>query len=254
MPKLPCVLTIGGLDPSGGAGLPADARAVAAFGAHACSIATAVVAQNTRGVFRLEAVSEIMLAAQLDNLLEDIAPRAVKIGLLPSVATIEIVAARLRFLKDIPIIIDTVFAPSSGPVFSDEKTIRALVEKLVPGCDLLTPNLPEAAQLLEGIIPDAAVLHEQLGAKNVLLKGGHATGETAIDWFCDGAEIIELHAPRIRGYEVRGTGCLLASAIAAQRAQGVLPLDAARAAKAWLFEQIQNAQMLGKGRRIATAE
>src|SRR4051812_14167085 len=148
----PCVLAIGGLDPSGGAGLPADARALGAVGAHPCGVAPAVIAQknpgvarfwgggpglfgaaprkfleviaqNPRGVARFEAVSPAMLAAQLDNLLEDIAPRAVKIGMIPDSDSVAAIVDRLLRLKNVPIVVDPVFAPSNGPAFSGTTTV-----------------------------------------------------------------------------------------------------------------------------------
>jgi hydroxymethylpyrimidine/phosphomethylpyrimidine kinase len=256
------VLLIGGLDPSGGAGLPADARACAAFGAHACGIATAVIAQNTRGVERYEAVSAAMLAAQLDNLLSDITPHAVKIGMLPDVQSVEIIAQTLQQLPQIPIVLDTVFAPSRGPAFSGTQAIGAIAKYLLPHCDFVTPNIPEAAQLLsqeltawEEVRHAAQLIHQRFGSRHVLLKGGHAAhyaghDNAAVDILFDGQELHELKAPRIAGSEVRGTGCQLASAIAAQRAREVLPLDAARNAKNWLTDKIKTARAIGHGRRV----
>jgi hydroxymethylpyrimidine kinase/phosphomethylpyrimidine kinase len=256
------VLTIGGLDPSGGAGLPADARACAAFGAHACGIATAVIAQNTRGVERWEAVSAQMLKAQLENLFRDITPHAVKIGMLPNPQSVEIVAQKLNAFGDIPIIIDTVFAPSNGPQFSGTKTISAIQKYLLPHCDFVTPNISEAAQLLgreltnwDQIRDAAREIFQHFGPRHVLIKGGHGAEMEghqmeSIDLFFDGHELHELRAPRLGGVEVRGTGCQLAAAIAAQRAQQVPALKAAQAAKTWLALKIESAQQIGQGRRI----
>jgi hydroxymethylpyrimidine/phosphomethylpyrimidine kinase len=252
-----CVLAIGGLDPSGGAGLPADARAVAAFGAHACCVATAVIAQNTQGVLQVDAVAPQMLAAQLDNLLQDIAPRAVKIGMLPDVASAEIVAQRVLALR-IPVVLDTVFAPSSGPQFSNCETVQYLARHLLPLCALVTPNIPEAEQL-SGISTNshqqmreaARRIQELYGVPRVLVKGGHLDGAESLDILCDGDAVIELCAPRVPGIEVRGTGCLLASAIAAQLARDIEMETAVRRAKSWLAGQIAGAQQIGRGRRIA---
>jgi hydroxymethylpyrimidine kinase/phosphomethylpyrimidine kinase len=266
------MLAIGGLDPSGGAGLPADARAAAAFGVHCCGITTAVIAQNTRGVAEIEPVSPALLAAQLDNLLEDITPRAVKIGVLPNAASAQVVLQRLRQMGSTPLIIDTVFAPSSGPRFADEATVCAIVEHLLPLAEVVTPNIPEAEKLLGAPIADrdamraaAQLIHDRYGARHVLLKGGHlpdAAGREdiagdaevicdALDIFYDGKHVIEMRLPRVIGSEVRGTGCMLASAIAALRARDVAVLDAAWRAKAWLTEEIKNAGAIGQGRRVA---
>ena len=260
---MPCVLAIGGLDPSGGAGLPADARAIAAFGAHCCGVTTAVIAQNTRGVLAIEAVSPAMFTAQFDNLIEDMQPHAIKIGMLPNVEIVRCLIPRLQALRGIPIVIDTVFAPSSGPQFSDSATVNLIAKQLLPLAELVTPNLIEAAQLYGQPIADwtsaiaaAQDIRERYGPAYVLLKGGHWTATAsseAVDLLVSAHEQWELRAPRTEGYEVRGTGCLLASAIAAQRAQGVPVLEAAQAAKGWLTEQIQDAKAIGQGRRVATA-
>ena len=250
-----CVLTIGGTDPSGGAGLSADARACAAFGAHALPIVTAVVAQNTRGVQTLETVSPALLAAQIDHLLDDITPQAVKTGLIPNVQAIAIIASRLKNLN-VPLIVDPVFAPSSGAAFSDDETIAALCELLLPLAEIVTPNWNEAGQLLNQVIEDAPQSAQQLktrfGPQGVLIKGGHAPNNLSevFDYYFDGEKTHLLSAPRIEGTEVRGTGCLLASAIAAQRAQNITLLESIKNAKPWITEQIQNAQIIGKGRRV----
>lgn len=262
--SIPCVLTIGGLDPSGGAGLPADARACMAFGAHALGITTAVIAQNTRGVQTWRAVSDAMLAAQLDNLLSDIAPRAIKIGMQPTVGHVEIIVSKIdalrdKLMHDVPLVLDTVFAPSHGRRFVSGPAIAAIQKYVVPRCDLVTPNISEAEQLCGRELSDwnavrdaAREIHDRFGARHVLLKGGHWNDpQESIDLFFDGHELIELRAPRVLGYEVRGTGCLLASAIAAQRAQNVAPLEAAQNAKAWLLEKIKTAHAIGGGRRVA---
>ena len=256
---IPCVLTIGGTDPSGGAGLSADARACAAFGAHALPIVTAVVAQNTTGVQTFEAVSPTLLAAQLDHLLNDITPQAIKTGLIPNVESIEIIAARLQKLN-VPIIVDPVFAPSSGSAFSDDETVVALCELLLPMAEILTPNWIEAGRLLDLIIEvedvssAARELKDRFGPCGIVIKGGHAPNNPreVFDYFYDGEKTHLLSAPRIGGIEVRGTGCMLASAIAAQRAHGMAPIDAIKTAKLWLTKQIQNAEAIGKGRRVAT--
>lgn len=184
----------------------------------------------------------------------------------------EIVATRLADLlqsrkQAIPVILDTVFAPSQGPAFSSAATISALREQLFPLCEWITPNVPEAARLLghdlvteAELAPAAQRLYAEYGIPYILLKGGHlpAAAERreaeAIDLLFDGPrqQLKELHAPRILGYEVRGTGCLLASAIAAQRAHGEAAEPAALRAKLWLHDKIEQARIVGKGRRIAT--
>lgn len=254
------VLCIGGLDPSGGAGLLADARACLGAGVHALGVATALTAQNTRGVTLVEAVSPLMLRAQIETLLSDISPGAIKIGLLPNRETVEILAGILAPLhQKIPIVIDTVFAPTTGAIFSDEGTIAAIQTRLLPLATVVTPNALEAVQLGAARVSDAASMERaarhvlaQSGAKNVLLKGGHVNdAEFSTDLFFDGAQVFELQARRETGYEVRGTGCLLASALAARLALGKSPLESAIQAKNWLTLAFQDAQIVGGGRRVA---
>ena len=260
-----CAFAIGGLDPSGGAGLPADIRAMRAFDVYCCGITSAVVAQNTRGVAQLESVSATLLAAQLDNLLDDIAPRALKIGLLPNVESVRVVAERLKYFEGVPIIVDPVFAPSCGPIFSDQHTIDALCGLILPRAELVAPNLLEAQQLSDLEIGNVAALHQaardihqRFGVANVLIKGGHAIeiehriGQSeAVDWLYDGQNFRDFRAPFQSGIEVRGTGCLLASAIAAQRARKVLLPTSIEQAKSWLSGQIASAAVIGQGRRVA---
>ena len=264
VPETFCVLTIAGLDPSGGAGLPADARACAAFGAHALPVATAVIAQNTQGVVTFEPVSPSLLAAQLDTILSDVKPNAVKTGMIPSAEAVEIIASRVAKLG-VPLIVDPVFAPSSGPAFSRDETIAALCELLLPIADVVTPNYIEAGKLLLSLSENkngealamstqfaAHKIAEKFKAQAVLVKGGHIwEGDEVCDVLWDGAQLHFFRAPRIPGIEVRGTGCMLASAIAAQRAQKVPLPEAVRDAKVWLTGQIEIAQPIGKGRRVA---
>lgn len=262
MPENPAlsVLCIGGLDPSGGAGILADARACNALGIHALGVATAIVPQNTRGVFSFEPIKIKVLRAQIETLLSDISPAAIKIGLIPDCASIEFLADFLRPLGEkIPIVIDTVFAPTTGAIFSDPATIAAMKIQLLPLATVVTPNALEAAQLGATSITNLASMYiatgkiwTQSGAKNVLLKGGHLPdAEFSTDLFFDGTDFLELRARRENGYEVRGTGCLLASSLAAHLALGKSAREAAIEAKNWLTREFGSVQIAGGGRRIA---
>ncbi len=254
-----CALSIAGLDPCGGAGLLADARAMRAFSVHACCVATALTAQNTRGVERIEPVPLAMLRAQLEVLLEDVPVRAVKIGMLPGVEAAQVLANVLGQLE-VPVIYDTVFAPSGGSAFLDEEAARAVVQVLGPLCELLTPNLHEAQILcgfeissMEAVQHAARVISERFGVAQVLVKGGHAQAlstATCSDWLWNGHELREFRAPRLEVPEARGTGCLLASAIAAQRAKGLELSPSVERAKGWLGAQMQRAVPIGSGRRV----
>lgn len=257
--KTAIVLCIAGFDPCGGAGLLADARAVAAFGAYALGVQTALVPQNTVGVRAVAATAPELLRLQLETLAEDIAFDAIKIGLLPDVAAIEVVAAFLA-RHNVPIIVDPVLAPTRGPIWSDDATLAAMRAQIFPLATILTPNVPEAQILSGRAINDVAAmqsvareLRANCGAQIVLLKGGHLEDlpDEAIDVYCATNQIELLIAPRIAAVGVRGTGCLLASAIAAQLAQNVEPLEATRRAKIWMTTQWQGARVIGQGRRVA---
>lgn len=261
----PVLLCIGGLDPSGGAGLGADARAGRAFGAHVLQVATAIVVQDTRQVFLTEPVSPEIVAAQLETVLADIKPGAVKIGMLPGIAVTEAVAEGLRHLPhETPIVVDPVIAPSAGPAFLDAAGIDYLVNRILTHATLLTPNLPEAQALggvsaanLDEMAQCCSRLKESTGAANVLLKGGHldpsdsSLTNLSVDLLFDGHRFLELRALRCHDYEVRGTGCMLASAIASQLASGTELHEAVRHAKVWLTRQIREAKAVGAGRRVA---
>jgi len=258
---VPILFCFGGTDPSGGAGLPADARAAAVFGAHACGIVTAVVAQNTCGAVLIEPIPAQIVRAQLQTLLQDVQPDAIKTGLLATRAQVEIVAECAERLN-IPLVVDTVFAPSSGVRFCDEDTVDVVRELLLPRCALVTPNRSEAemlcghALLSESDVRHALCILMKTGAGGVLLKGGHFDGESARDWLMwreaespGVTHEAELSARRLN-CEVRGTGCQLAAGIAAQLAQGVALVTAARAAKMWLWQEMQDAAAIGGGRRV----
>ena len=252
-PKI--VLCIGGTDPSGGAGLSADARAVMAQGAIPCGVVSAVVVQNTRGVAHIEAVSPDLFYLQLENLLEDIRPDAVKIGLLPSLQHVETVAHFCDSLL-VPLIVDTVFSPTRGAAFCDEETIDAFKKLLLPRAELVTPNRAEAEILCgftietENDVRHAAHhIRDNLRTSAVLIKGGHFAGDDATDFLLTTNGETLLRSPRL-DVEVRGTGCQLASAIAAGLAQNRSLEDATARAKIWLYGAMMNSVAIGEGRRV----
>lgn len=259
------VLCIGGLDPCGGAGLLADARACAAFGAHCLGVATAVVAQNTQRVTSVEPIDPNFLAAQLEALLVDVEPAAVKVGMVPGIAATEVIVDYLRPLQGlVPIVVDPVFGPSNGDPFLDADAIEYLCSQLFPLATLVTPNALEAAQLTSlpitsfGDMASACVaITGRTGVAAVLLKGGHMVGDgpdqipMATDLLFDGKTFTELSAPRIGAFEVRGTGCLLASAVASLLADDRGLIESAQAAKVWLSRKYALAQVVGRGQRIA---
>jgi len=249
-------LTIAGSDSSGGAGIQADLKSFSALGVYGASVITAITAQNTRGVEAIEPVSPAMIAAQIDAVFSDLNVAAVKIGMVGGVDAIVTVASRLRrhlAERPVPVVLDPVMVAKSGDVLLPHEAIAALWEQLLPLTTLLTPNLPEAGALLEcePADSDAEVLQQgrallDLGPANVLMKGGHAHGETCTDLLLGEGEAA-FSAPRIHTKNTHGTGCSLSSAIAAGLAEGLTVLEATRAAHAWLHNAILAADTLSIG-------
>lgn len=234
------MLVIAGSDSSGGAGIVRDVQTLADFNTDALCVATAVTAQSNRRVTAIHAVPAEVVRAQIEAAYATRRPDAVKIGMLGNRATVEAVADALGHLGDttVPIVLDPVLVSSSGAELLDEEGRRALQERLIPLAALLTPNVPEAATLLrERPATDEAALDLQaqrllgLGARAVLLKGGHAGEGAATDRLAMRNEPLRrLTAPRVSGAR-RGTGCALASAIAAGLAHGRTLPEACQIAK-----------------------
>ena len=250
----PIVLTIGGSDPTAGAGIQADLKTFQSLGAYGVSVVTAVTVQNTRGVFSTNPLSVNVIEAQLDVLAEDIPFDAIKIGMLTSSDVIEMVA-KFVVACAVPVVLDPIVASSNGVRFLEENALVALKEILVPIATVLTPNLPEAALLSdrsvrsdEELFAVAIALREE-GAEHILLKGGHSDKSTARDLFYDGVNAEWLTALR-RTKQVHGTGCLLSSAIAVFLAQGFSVHDAILRAKAYLTWMLDRARPIGSGQQL----
>ncbi|XP_057428844.1 thiamine biosynthetic bifunctional enzyme TH1, chloroplastic isoform X2 [Lotus japonicus] len=237
--KIPHVLTVAGSDSGAGAGIQADLKACAARRVYCSTIITAVTAQNTVGVQGLEMVPEDFVAEQLKSVLSDMHVHVVKTGLLPSLSIIEVVCQSLRKFPVKALVVDPVMISTSGDVLADPSVLTGFREQLLPMADIVTPNLKEASVLL-GDVPlksvsdmrAAAKLIHDLGPRNVLVKGGHLPNSfDAIDIFFDGFELYELCSPRISTRNTHGTGCTLASCIAAELAKGSSMLSAVKIAK-----------------------
>ncbi|MEC9196617.1 MAG: bifunctional hydroxymethylpyrimidine kinase/phosphomethylpyrimidine kinase [Pseudomonadota bacterium] len=253
MRQHPTALTIAGSDSGGGAGIQADLKTFSALGVFGTSAITAITAQNTTGVFAVEGISPTNVAAQISVVLEDIPPQAVKIGML---ATPEIIQAVADALSDYsgPIVLDPVMVAKSGDALLADEAQAALREILIPRASILTPNLPEAARLLnktEATCPEDTIAQGQalrdLGAKAVLMKGGHASGDSCIDHLVTETGVTALSQPRIHTRNTHGTGCTLSSAIAAELAKGADLLTAVTKAQIWLHEAISRADSLHIG-------
>jgi hydroxymethylpyrimidine/phosphomethylpyrimidine kinase len=252
--KIGRVLVIAGSDSGGGAGIQADIKAVMALGGFATTAVTALTAQNTRGVSAVLPVPPDFLRAQIDSVMADIGADAIKTGMLPDTASIETVAAFVEALgASLPFVMDPVMLATSGDRLQSEAALHALKTRLIPRATVITPNIPEAALLLGAAIPDeaaqrrAAVALLALGAGAVLVKGGHLTGATVTDILATSGGVVAMSGERIRSTSTHGTGCTLASAIAAGLAQGMTLEDAVRRARAYVAAAIRAAPGLGGG-------
>jgi hydroxymethylpyrimidine/phosphomethylpyrimidine kinase len=250
-------LTIAGSDSSGGAGIQADLKTFSALGVYGASAITALTAQNTQGVEAVHAVPPDFILKQIEAVARDLDVEAVKIGMLATRALIEAVAEGLKCFPGVPVVLDPVMVAASGDPLLDEDAVETLRAVLVPRASLITPNLPEAAKLLgESQANDEREMQAQgealkrLGAKAVLIKGGHGEGEMAVDILIDAEGALRLEAPRVKTRNTHGTGCTLSSAIAAELAKGATLREAIVAAKAYVTAAIEAADQLriGKGR------
>jgi len=251
---IPNVLTIAGTDPSGGAGIQADLKAFSALGAYGCAVITALVAQNTRGVQAVELVPPAFVARQIDCLLADVRIDAVKIGMLATGEIVRAVAEALRRHGLSRVVVDPVMVAKSGDRLLDPDAVAALREELLPLATVITPNLPEAADLLgrpmaenRDQMPETAAALLALGPRAVLLKGGHLDGAESPDLLLTADRAVTLSAPRIATRNTHGTGCTLSAAIAALLPQRPELETAVREAKDYLTEALAAADRLSVG-------
>src|SRR5579863_8631918 len=251
---VPNVLTIAGFDPSGGAGVLADIKTFAALRCYGVAAVTALTAQNTQGVQALMPVPPDFLAAQIDSLFADVEIAAVKIGMLGSVANVEIVAKILAAFRPHHVVLDPVMRASSGDALAAEDLRAAILQELAPHVTVVTPNLAEAAHLAQTAIPTSAQAMAAVGAKfrqagfeAALVKGGHLPDGDATDILCTATNERVFSTPRIATRNTHGTGCTLSSAIAAGLAQGLALEAAVEAAKAHVAQSLAGANRLKVG-------
>jgi hydroxymethylpyrimidine/phosphomethylpyrimidine kinase len=250
----PIALTIAGSDSSAGAGIQADLKTFAALGVYGASVITALTAQNTRGVTGIHQVPAEFVTAQIDAVFSDLAVDAVKIGMVAQLATIDAIAAGLERWSPSYVVLDPVMVATSGDRLLAPEAVEALRTKLMPRAALVTPNLPEAAALLdEPVAASEAEIERQgrrllsLGCPAVLIKGGHGQGSESTDYLVAASGVIALSAPRVATQNTHGTGCSLSSAIAAGLARGEDLETAVRNAKAWLSAAIAAADRFAVG-------
>ena len=248
------VLIIAGSDSGGGAGIQADIKAVTCLGGFAATSVTALTAQNTLGVSAIHEVPPAFVRAQMEAVLTDIGADCIKTGMLASAAIIEAVAEALADLApDVPLVLDPVMVAKGGAALLADSAAGALIARLLPRARLLTPNIPEAEVLLgrriAGVEDMEAAAHDllALGPRAVLLKGGHLEGDDLVDVLAEGDQIRHYSGRRIATRSTHGTGCTLASSIAAGLAQGMGLDEAVARARAYLVRAIETAPGLGKG-------
>jgi hydroxymethylpyrimidine/phosphomethylpyrimidine kinase len=249
MKRYPRVLSIAGSDSGGGAGIQSDLKTISALGCYGMTAITALTAQNTQGVRGIHGVPPEFLKAQIEAVMDDIGADAVKIGMLHAPEIVEVVAWAIQHYGIPNVVLDPVMVATSGDRLIAEETVSVLVEKLFPLATVITPNLDEAELLLGRKIQGLAALEtaalelQNLGAKNVLLKGGHLPGDEVMDVLLssDGHHLsrsLRLSAPRIASENVHGTGCTLSSAIASHLAQGQGLEDAVKHARSYILGAI----------------
>lgn len=257
MPKpgaMPVALTIAGFDPSGGAGVVADIKTFTAFGCFAAAAVTSLTFQNTTGVFGAAHQSAETVRAQALPVIEDFRVAGMKTGMLP---TREVIVEVARLLRETPLretapVIDPVVRSTSGYDLIDDDALAALKSELLPLARIVTPNIPEAERITglkiatEEDMRRAAQIMREMGARAVLVKGGHLAGE-ALDLLDDAGRVQLFRAPRLNTDATHGTGCTLAAAIAACLARGMSLEEAVGAAKRFVTEAIRQSPQLGRG-------
>lgn len=252
--SIPIALTIAGSDSGGGAGIQADLKTFSALGVYGASVITALTAQNTKGVTGIHDAPADFITAQMDAVFSDLDVKAVKIGMVARREAVDAIVAGLDRWSPPHVVFDPVMVATSGDRLLSSDAVDALRTKLFPRAHLITPNLPEAAALLNESIAESDQDIEQQGRRllafgcpAVLIKGGHGHGPESTDYLIDAGNVIRLAAPRIATANTHGTGCSLSSAIAAGLAKGFGLERSVRDAKAYISAAIAAADRLNVG-------
>lgn len=250
----PIALTIAGSDSSGGAGIQADLKTFAALGVYGASVITALTAQNTKGVTGIHDVPAEFVTAQIDAVFSDLDVNAVKIGMVSRHEVIDAIVTGLDRWSPKYVVVDPVMVATSGDRLLSPDAVNAMRTKLFPRATIITPNLPEAAALLdEAVATTEADIERQgrallaMGGAAVLVKGGHGEGPESVDYLLSRDGTVRLAAARVATNNTHGTGCSLSSAIAAGLAKGEGLESAVRHAKAYISAAIAKADQLGVG-------
>lgn len=255
-PSIPSVLTIAGSDSSGGAGIQADIKAISATGSYACSVITAITAQNTQGVNAVFPIPNQHIGAQLDAVFSDLEIKAVKIGMLADREIIQLVADKLRQHRPPIVVLDPVMVSTSGHALLQSDAIDALKSELIPLAHIITPNLPEYVELTGAPLPrkesemqEGIEALRSLGCANILLKGGHLEQEENSSDLLITPTLCEfIRTKRHATRNTHGTGCTLSSAIASYLAQGHRLHKSVFLAKQYISQAIAHADELSVGR------
>ncbi len=250
----PIAVTLAGSDSSGGAGVQADLKTFSALGVYGATVITALTAQNTRGVTAIHDVPAEFVAAQIEAVFSDLEVSAVKIGMVSQRGVIEVIAAGLERWRQSQVVLDPVMIATSGDKLLAPDAIDVLKRVLMPRALVVTPNLPEAAALLDAPVADTeTAMRAQgerllaLGARAVLIKGGHAVGAESVDLLIEPTAFTRLAANRVATANTHGTGCTLSSAIAAGLAKGLSLAEAVRAAKVYVTDALAAANRIKIG-------
>jgi hydroxymethylpyrimidine/phosphomethylpyrimidine kinase len=249
----PKALTIAGSDSGGGAGIQADLKTFAANGVYGLSVITALTAQNTVGVQGIYDIPPEFIGQQLDSVLSDIGADAAKTGMLSQPEVITVVAEKIREYKLDKLVVDPVMVAKSKDKLLQDEAIDTLITKLIPLAYVITPNKDEA-EIITGLkietrdqVRIAAEKIISMGAASVLIKGGHLTGEKAVDYLYIDGDLHEFESPRYDNKHTHGTGCTLSAAITANLAKSLTIIESVKAAKEYISGAIKNAQPLGRG-------
>ena len=248
----PTILCLSGFDPSGGAGIQADIESIASMGGHATPVITALTVQNTQNVSYFQAVDTQLFTEQVNKLLEDVAVKAIKIGMIGSLDIIESIGVILKNNPDLPVIYDPVLAAGGGANLTKTGMLTAIQELILPHTTILTPNSPEARQLSnEKELKDCGKKLMQQGCDAVLITGTHEDNEHVDNlWFHEGQYVETFSWDRLP-HEYHGSGCTLASAIAALIAQGLDPFNAVNEAQDYSWNALKHAfKISDKGQLI----
>lgn len=252
--KYPSVLTIAGFDGSGGAGIQADIKTASALGCFSTSVLTALPVQNTQGVRKIYPVPVEAVADQIEAILDDIFPDAVKIGMVHTPQLVETIVSTLAKYRKIPIVFDPVMVATSGHRLIEKETITAIIEDLFPIADVITPNMDEASILADMPVHTIEDLYaagekiKKLGCKSILLKGGHQKTSTITSLYYDENE--QYHSFETVKFDTNnthGSGCTLSSAIAAYLAQGKTLYDAVSLGQQYVYQAIENGKDVQTG-------